>query len=66
MVVTTRAEEYRRLAKRCLEMMRTVSSPDGRATLVDMAQVWLRLAEEQERAAQQQQQIQRKDDDKKE
>ena len=66
MVVAGRADEYRRLAKRCLEMMRTVSSPDGRATLVDMAQVWLRLAEEQERAAQQQQQIQRKDDDKKE
>ena len=66
MVVAGRADEYRRLAKRCLEMMRTVSSPDGRATLVDIAQVWLRLAEEQERAAQQQQQIQRKDDDKKE
>ena len=67
MVVAGRADEYRRLAKRCLEMMRTVSSPDRRATLVDMAQVWLRLAEEQERAAQQQQQqIQRKDDDKKE
>jgi hypothetical protein len=50
-----RIEEYRRLAKQCLEMARTISSPDGHATLVQMAQTWLRLAREQETAAQQQQ-----------
>jgi hypothetical protein len=50
-------------------MARTISSPDGHATLVQMAQTWLRLAREQETAAQQrqqQQQVQPKDDDKKE
>jgi len=72
-VVTTRAEEYRRLAKQCLEMARTISSPDGHDIMVQMARTWLRLAEEQETsifpdrpAAQQQQQVQPKDDDKKE
>jgi hypothetical protein len=63
-----------------LDVARTIKSPDGRATLVQMAQVWQRLADEQESAtsifptatesdqptAQQQQQIQPKDDDKKE
>jgi len=71
--VASRAEEYRRLAQQCLETARTISSKDGRAILVQMAQVWQRLAEEQETsifpdrpAAQQQQQVQPKDDDKKE
>jgi hypothetical protein len=54
-------------------MARTISNKDVRATLIQMAQVWQRLAEEQETSglsdrprAQQQQQIQPKDDDKKE
>jgi len=71
--VASRAEEYRRPAQQCLETARTISSKDGRAILVQMAQVWQRLAEEQETsifpdrpAAQQQQQVQPKDDDKKE
>ena len=71
--MASRAEEYRRLAQQCLETARTISSKDGRAILVQMAQVWQRLAEEQETsifpdrpAAQQQQQVQPKDDDKKE
>jgi hypothetical protein len=71
--VASRAEEYRRLAQQCLEMARTISNKDVRATLIQMAQVWQRLAEEQETSglsdrprAQQQQQIQPKDDDKKE
>jgi hypothetical protein len=42
----TRAEEYRRLARQCLETARTISSEEGRATLLQMAQVWQRLADE--------------------
>jgi hypothetical protein len=75
--MVNRAEEYRRLAQQCLEMARTISNQDVRATLIHMAQVWQRLANEQESgtslwptpaesaqpAAQQQQQIQPKDDD---
>jgi hypothetical protein len=63
-----------------LEVARTISNQDRRATLVQMAQVWQRLADEQENAtsmspttaesaqpaAQQQQQVQPKDNDKKE
>jgi hypothetical protein len=64
--VTTRAEEYRRLAQQCLDVARTIKSPDGHYTMVQMARTWLRLAEEQERAAQQQQQVQPKGDDEKE
>ncbi len=59
---------YRRLARDCLEMARTVASEGPRATLVEMAQIWMRLAgtEEGRQVAQQQQQIQAKADDKKE
>jgi hypothetical protein len=42
----TRAEEYRRLARQCLETARTISNEEGRATLLQMAQVWQRLADE--------------------
>jgi hypothetical protein len=49
--------------ERALEMARAMSSEGSRASLIEMAQVWLRLAEEQETAAQQQQQFQHKDDD---
>jgi len=49
-------------------MARTVASEGPRATLVEMAQIWMRLAgtEEGRQVAQQQQQIQAKADDKKE
>jgi hypothetical protein len=33
---------YRRLARDCLEMARTVASEGPRATLVEMAQIWMR------------------------
>jgi hypothetical protein len=58
---------YRRLARDCLEMARTVASEGPRATLVEMAQIWMRLAgtEEGRQVAQQQQQTQPKADDKK-
>jgi hypothetical protein len=42
----TRAEEYRRLAQQCLETARTISNEEGRATLLQMAQIWQRLADE--------------------
>jgi hypothetical protein len=80
-MVVSRAEEYRRLARECLEAARTVQDEDGRTALLQMAQVWSRLADEQaddsgEQAppvpsaedrpvVQQQQQIQPKDDDNK-
>jgi hypothetical protein len=77
-MVVSRAEEYRRLARECLEAARTVQDEDGRTALLQMAQVWSRLADDSgERAPpvpsaedrpvvqQQQQQIQPKDDDNK-
>jgi hypothetical protein len=72
------AERYRRLAQECLDVARTLSLRTKRAILIDMAQTWLQMAEEQEAAIppspvdqpqpimQQQQQVQPKDDDKKE
>jgi len=75
-----RADEYRRRAQECLDLAREISLERDRAVVLDMAQSWLRLAEEQEAAviqpppvaeqpqpaAQQQQQVQPKDDKKKE
>ena len=40
------AARYRRLARECLEMARTITSCKRRATLIEMAQVWQRLADE--------------------
>jgi hypothetical protein len=40
-----RSDEYRRYATHCLEMANTVQDPKGRAALLQMAQVWLRLAQ---------------------
>jgi hypothetical protein len=75
-VMSERAEEYRRLAADCLTMARTASNEQTRIALIDQAQTWLRLAEEQEASqpppatparpqpvAQQQQQIQPKKDE---
>jgi hypothetical protein len=79
-VTRTRAEEYRRRAQECLDLARKISLERERAIILDMAQSWLRLAEQQEAqeenpsppaveqpqaAAQQQQQVQPKDEDKK-
>jgi hypothetical protein len=55
MVVPSRVTEYRRLARECLEIAHTLPIGERRTTLLQMAQVWQRLAEEQETAAQQQQ-----------
>ena len=71
-------ERYRRLARECLDVARTLSLRSKRAILIDMAQTWLQMAEEQEAAIppspveqsqpvmQQRQQVEPKDDDKKE
>ena len=42
------AERYRRRAQECLEIARALSSGEKRIILIDMAQTWLRLAEEEE------------------
>jgi hypothetical protein len=72
-VTRARAEEYRRKAQECFDLAREISLESERAVVLDMAQTWLRLAEQQEKLqppvteqAQQQQQTQPKDDDKKE
>ena len=68
---------YRRLAGECWEIAHTFSAGERRTVLLQMAQVWQRLAQEQagnadapptgtegpRPVAQQQQQIQPKDDD---
>jgi hypothetical protein len=41
-----RSKQYRRFAQECLEMARPAQSPQTRAILMQMAQVWFRLAEE--------------------
>jgi hypothetical protein len=38
---------YRRLAQECLEVARTFPDGERRTVLLQMAQVWLRLAQEQ-------------------
>jgi hypothetical protein len=71
---------YRRLARECLEIAHTFPAGERRTVLLQMAQVWQRLAveyadssaplfrpiESEQPAMQQQQQIQPKDDDKQE
>jgi hypothetical protein len=39
-----RSAEYRRYAAECLEVASVIHDPKARATLLQMAQVWLRLA----------------------
>lgn len=41
-----RSDDYRRYAKECLDMASTVQEAKARASLLQMAQVWLRLAQE--------------------
>jgi hypothetical protein len=48
MIVGDRANEYRRLARECLEMVHTVSTERTRRSLIEMARVWTRLADEQD------------------
>jgi hypothetical protein len=41
-----RSEEYRRFAQECLVLARNAEDERTRASLLHMAQVWFRLAEE--------------------
>lgn len=70
-------EQYGRLAQECLAMVPTIQDQEGRAALIEMARVWLRLAEnyrddnsllpaatrEMRPVMQQQQQVQPRKDD---
>jgi hypothetical protein len=47
-VTRARAEEYRRLAQECLTTARTVTTEEVRAALIERAEFWFRLAEEQD------------------
>jgi hypothetical protein len=45
-----RSQEYRQFAARCLEVARTTADEQTRAVMLQMAQVWSRLADEIEAA----------------
>ena len=40
-----KSDEYRRYARECLEMASAISDARARASLLQMAQVWFRLAD---------------------
>jgi hypothetical protein len=42
--VTGTAEEYQRYARQCVEIASTFHDEEARATLLDLARAWLRLA----------------------
>ena len=44
----SKAQEYRELARECRRLARTVSTDDSRSHLAAMAEVWERLADQQE------------------
>lgn len=46
-----RSEDYRRYAEECLRLGQTTDNQQTRATLLQMAQVWLRLAEQAEKTS---------------
>lgn len=48
--VASKSEQYRRYALECLEIARSTHDERTQASLLQMAQVWLRLAQEAERA----------------
>jgi len=41
-----KCQKYRRYARECLEMANVTDDPQLRATLLQMAQTWFRLADE--------------------
>ena len=49
--------EYRRLATECFATAYTIATEETRATLIQMAQVWLRLAEKQDMLPRKEQQM---------
>jgi hypothetical protein len=59
---------YRRLARECITIASTIATEHAGLSLIEMAQIWTRLADSYDArpVMQQQQQIQSKDEDKKE
>ena len=49
--MANQAERYRRLAQECSEMAHTFPAGERRTSLLEMAQVWQRLADEQDHAS---------------
>jgi hypothetical protein len=47
--VTQNVGRYRKQAANCLKTAQTTADPNARLALIDMAQVWIMLAEEAER-----------------
>ena len=47
----SKAEEYRELARECRSLAVSVSTEDGRVHLTAMAEVWERLADQQEQGS---------------
>ena len=45
----SKADEYRRFARECLEIAETIEDPQSRAVMLHMAQVWFRWAEDAKR-----------------
>jgi len=48
------AAEYRRIAWNCLNLAEATSNPETRASLLQFAEQWVRLAQQLERSGQQQ------------
>ena len=74
-VTRTKAEEYRQHAQHCLDAAQRIRDAEQRAIMLNIAQTWIRLAEEQDALSsstepaqqpQQQQQQAQPTDDKKE
>jgi hypothetical protein len=49
--VMSREEEYRSLAEECLRIAQTMRNQEARTALLEMAEAWQRLAEEQRASA---------------
>ena len=45
-----KAEKYRQYARFCIELAQSAPSPADHARLIEMAQLWVRLAERVERS----------------
>jgi hypothetical protein len=50
-VTRSKAQEYRELARECRKLAGTVSTDEGRAHLIAMAEVWERLVAQQEQGS---------------
>ena len=46
----SKSEQYRRYARKCLEVADEATERRGKAVMIHMAQVWIRLAQDYEAA----------------